>query len=122
QVVFTQKVQACRRVGIVLMFGRFLGFWFDVELALKSNRFLMIDGHVQEGAEMVEFSLQIGIPQSAVPFPTAPEHVTFSVEFVSDFDGLFNLGCGISKYVGVTTGRGAVHESGMNKQTSGAPQ
>jgi len=46
--VLTQEIQASGRIRVILMLGRFLGFRFDIELALKSNLLLIGHRHVQK--------------------------------------------------------------------------
>ena len=57
QVVLSKEIQAGGCVGIVLVFGRFLGLGLDVELSLKANFLFVIDCHVQEATQVVQFPL-----------------------------------------------------------------
>ena len=62
--VFPQEVQTGRRVGIVLMFGGFLGFRLDIEGSLEADLLFVIDGHVQELRKVLNFPFHVGIPEA----------------------------------------------------------
>src|SRR5437660_3179639 len=104
------------------MLCRFLRFGFDVELPLKADGLLMVHCQVKEAAEMLHLALEVSVQESAVALASAPEHVAGPVERVSHLDGLFDLGGGVGKNIGVATGCGAVRESRMRKQACCTPE
>ena len=122
QVVFTQEVQAGRGVRIVLMLGWFFRFRFDIELPVESDFLFVLHCHVQERREMVHLPFEIGVQQSGITFASAPENITFTVEFVGDFQRLLHLRRGVSEHVRVATGGRAVDVARMREQTSRAPK
>ena len=54
QVISAQEVEAGGGVGIVLVFGRFLGLGLDVESSLEADLLLVVDRHLEELAKVVE--------------------------------------------------------------------
>ena len=122
QVVFAQEVQTGGSVGVVLMLGRLLGLRLDVELAFKSELLLVIHRHVEKHGEMVHFAFEVRVEQRAVTLASAPENITFTVEFVGDFQRLLHLRCGVGKHVRVATGGRAMDVARMREQTGRAPK
>ncbi len=122
EVVFAEEVEAGGCVGVVLVFGGFFGFGFDVELAVVLDGFFVGDGHVEERGQVVEFPFHVGIPEGGIAFASAPEDVAFAVEFLGDFEAFFDLGGGVGEDIGVTAGGGAVHEARVGEEAGGAPE
>ena len=110
QVIFAQEIQAGRRVGIVLVLGRFLGLGLDVELALEPDALLVVDRQVQERAQVIQLAFHVGVQQGAVTFPPAPEDVARAAEIVGDFDGFLHLRRRVGEHVRVAARGRAVHE------------
>ena len=122
QIVFAQEIQAGGGVGIVLMLGRLLGLWLDVELAFEADLLFVIHRQMQQFGEVLQFALHVGVQQRHVAFAAAPEHVAFAAQFVRDFHGLLDLRGGKGKDLGVAAGARAVHVTGIGKQVRGAPE
>jgi len=110
------------RVEVVLVFGGFLGFRLDVELALEPDLFLVLDRLGQEAAEMIEFAFHIGVEQGVVAFAAAPEHIPGAAELLRDLKGLLHLARGIGINFGRRIRRGSGHEPPVRKEIARAPQ
>ena len=108
QPVFAQEVQAGCRVEIVLVFGRFLGFWLDVEGALEADLLLIVDRHVQEPREVVDLPLDVRVPETCISLATSPEGIAFAAELVRYLERLLHLRGGVGKDIGIWAGRCAV--------------
>ena len=122
ELVSPEEVQACGGVGIILVLGRLLGFGLDIERAAEADLLLVIDGHVKEPAEVVEFALHVGVEQGRIAFAAAPERVARSVQLERDLHRLFDLGTGIGEDVEIGAGGRAVHEAGVAEEVGGSPQ
>jgi hypothetical protein len=59
--------------------------------------FLVIDRHVQEGGEVVELALHVGVEQGGVALAAAPEGVAFRPPSSWVARGLFHLGGGVGE-------------------------
>src|SRR5687768_3405414 len=104
------------------MLGRFFWLRLYIEWSFEADFFLMIDGHVQEFAEMLHFPLEIGIKQGGVTFPAPPKNVTFTFQLVSGFQGPFHLSTCVSENIRIRARGSSVHVARMNKQTGSAPE
>src|SRR5690606_29009984 len=113
QAVFAEEVQAGRGVGVVLVGGGFARLGFDVELAGEADLFLVVDRHVEERGEVVEFALQVGVEQGGVAFAAAPEGVAFAAEGVGGVDGGLHLGGGVGEDIEMGRGAGALGVAGV---------
>src|ERR1041385_6806433 len=122
QAVFAEEIEARGGVGIVLMFGWLLRLGFDVELALKADLLLVLDGHVEETAEVIEFAFDVGVPKRGIAFAATPKDIACAAEFVGNLDGFFDLRGGVSEDVGIASGGCAMHITRMGKEASGAPE
>ena len=122
QVVGPQEVQARGGVGIVLVLGRFLGLGLDVEGAAEADLLLVIDGHVEEAAEVVELALHVGVEKRRIAFAAAPERVAGPAQLVGDFHGLLDLGGGEGEDVEVGAGGRPVHVAGVGEEVGRAPE
>ena len=122
QVVFPQEVQARRRVGIVLVLGRFLRFWLDVELALEPDLLLVIHRQMQKRSQMLLLALHVGVEQRHVALAPAPERVALAAQLMSDFHGLLHLRRGIGKHIRIAAGARAMRITRMRKRVGRAPQ
>jgi hypothetical protein len=122
QIVFAQEVQAGGRVGIVLMFGWLLGLWLDVELALEADFLFVIDGHVEEGGQMVQFAFEVGVEQRGIALAPAPKDIAGPAQLMRHLQRLFDLRGGVGEDIGVATGGRAVGKAGMDEQTGRSPQ
>src|ERR1051326_7947784 len=122
QTILTQKIEAGGGIGVVLVLGRLFWLGLNIELAFEPDCFFVLDYHMQELSQMVQFPLEVGIPKSAVALASSPKHIACPLKFMSHFDGFFHLRGGISKGVGIAAGCRAVHESWMSKQASRPPE
>ena len=122
QIEFAQEIQARRRVGIVLMLGRFFRLGLDVELAFEADLLFVIHGQVQEFGQMLLFAFHVRVEQRRVAFAPAPERVAFAAEFVRDFHRLLHLRGGKGENVGVAARARAVNEARIGKQVRRAPE
>ena len=82
----------------------------------------MLDRHVQERAQVVEFALDVGVPKCRVAFASAPEDIALATKLVSDLNGLLGLRSGVGKGVGIAARGGAVHVARVGKQAGSAPE
>ena len=122
QAVFAEEIQARSGIGIVLVRGGFAWLRLDVELTFEADFFRVVDGHVQQGGKVVEFTFHVGIEQGGVAFTTAPEGVAFAAEFECGIHGGFHLGCAVSENVRTRRSACTLSIAGMREQASGAPE
>ena len=115
QFVLPKEIQAGCGVGIVLVLGRFHRLGFDVELTLETDLFLVIDSHVQEGAEVIQFTLDVGIPKGRVAFSATPKDIAFPSKLVGNLNGFLDLCGGVGKCVGIAAGSGTMHVARVGK-------
>ncbi len=122
QAVFPQEVQAGGRVAVILMARRLFGLGLNVERALKSNLLLVVDGHVHELPQVVQFALHVGVQQRRIPFASAPEYVALTAQLVGPFHGLLHLRCSETERVRVAARGRAVHVARMDEVLSRTPE
>src|SRR4029077_5572699 len=122
QPVFAEEVQACRRIKIVLVFGRFFWFWLDVEGACETDLLLVVDRHVQEPREVIDLSLEVRVPETCISLAATPEGITRPPELVRYLKRLLYLRGGVDKDIGIWAGRRAVAKPRVCKETSGSPE
>ena len=122
EVVGPQEIQAGGGIGIVLVLGRLLGLGLDVERAAEADLLLVIDGHVEEPAEVVELALHVGVEQGRVAFAATPERVAGPAQLVGDLHRLLDLGPGEGEDVEVRAGGRAVHEPGIGEEVGRSPE
>ena len=120
--VFAKEVEAGGGVAVVLVGGRLAGFWFDVELAFEADLLFVVDGHVEEGGEVLDFPLHVGIEEGGVAFAAAPERVACAAEAFGDVHGFFDLSGGVGEDVGVRGGGSALAVAWVGEETGGAPE
>jgi hypothetical protein len=92
EAVFAQEVEAWSGIRVVLVGRGFVGLRLDSELSGEADFLLPSDRHVEEGGELVEFVLHVGVPERGVAFTTTPEDIAAAAEFLRDGDGFLNLG------------------------------
>ncbi len=122
EAVGLEEGDATGGVEVVLVDGRFLGLGFDVELAGEADLLLVVDGEVEEAAEVIEFTLHVGVVEVAITFAATPEGVAGTAEVVGHFHRLLHLGGGVGEGVGVGAGGGAVNVTLVAEEVSGAPE
>ena len=122
QFILAEKVQAGRRVRVVLVLGRLLRFRLDVELALEAEFLLPRHRHVEEPAQVVQLALHVGVDQAAVALAATPEGVALAPQAVSHLDGLFHLGSGVGVDLGVGRGRRPHGVALMGEEAGSAPK
>src|SRR5258705_10823819 len=71
---------------------------------------------------MVHLAFEVGVQERAVTFAPSPKNVTRSLERVRNLNRLLYLGARVRENVRVAACGGAVRETGMGKQTRGAPK
>lgn len=89
QTVFTQEIQACGGIRIILVFGGFFWFWLDEKLGFHAELFLVIDRHVEQLRQMVEFPFHVSVVKGGVTLASAPEDITIALELMGDFHRFF---------------------------------
>ena len=120
--VLAEEVQAGCGVAIVLVGGRLLWLGLNVELSRVADLFLVIDGHVKEASEVIEFTFHVGVPESGISLATTPEGVVLTTEFMGDFHCLLHLGGGMGIDIGIRAGGCAMKESRIAKEAGCAPE
>ena len=75
QSILPEKIQASSSIGIILVFGRFLGLGLNVELAFEADLFLVVYRHVEKCGQMIHLAFELGIPECGISFPSSPEGV-----------------------------------------------
>ena len=103
QAISSQKVNACRRITVVLVLGRFFWFWLDQKSTIESNLVGVGNSHVEELTKVINLPLHVGVVQIHIAFATAPENIVLSAETHGDFHCLFHLRRSVSKNIGVAT-------------------
>ena len=104
------------------MLHRFAGLGLEVELPGEADGLGMIDGHVHEGGEVVEFPLHVGVPQALVAFPPAPEDIAGAAEAMGDLEGLLDLGRSERERLGARARGRPVDIAGIAEQVGRAPE
>src|SRR3954468_12247856 len=104
------------------MLGGLLWLGLDIELPPKADLLFVIDSHLQESAEMIEFAFDIGVPQSRIAFATAPKNIPSPAEFVGDFESFLYLRSRVGKHIRVATCRGPMTITGVYKKTGCPPE
>ena len=70
QSILPEKIQASSSIGIILVFGRFLGLGLNVELAFEADLFLVVYRHVEKCGQMIHLAFELGI--QSVEYPSLP--------------------------------------------------
>ena len=104
------------------MLGRLLWLGLDVKLALEADLLFVIDRHLEERAEVIQLTTNVGVPKRRVTLAATPEGVAFTAELVRDLDGLFHLRRSVGECVGVAACGGAVHVTRVGEQAGRAPK
>ena len=122
QAVFAQEVQASGGVRVVLVRGGFAGLGLDPERAVETDFFFPGHGHVEEGGELIELVLHVGVPERGIAFASTPENIAFTAEFFGHGDGFFDLCGGIGVNGQARRGSAALGVARMCKEAGGAPE
>ena len=122
QVIRSQEIHARRRIAVILMLGRLFRFRLDQKLTGKPDLFGVVDGHVKEFAEVVQFPFHVGVVKVLITFTAAPEDIVLAAKPVRHLHRLFHLRRRVRVYVGVAGGGGAVHETRVREHVGGAPE
>ena len=122
QSVGPQKVQTSGRIRIILVGGRFFRFGLNVKLPLETDLLFVVDSHVQEGGEVIQLALHVGVQQRRIPFAPTPKRVAFSVELSRHIHRLLDLRGRIRKHIRIRTGRRSLLITRMRKKTGRAPK
>ncbi len=88
----------------------------------EADLLLVVDGHVQEAAEVVELALHVGVEQGRIAFAASPERVAGPSELERDLHGLFDLCTGIGKDVEIGARGRPVHEPGVGEEVGCSPE
>ena len=107
QAVLLQEGVAAPGVEVVLVLGRFLRLGLDVELPLKADLLLVIDGQVEELAQVIHLAAHVGVEERLVTLAAAPEDVALAAQLLGDFERLLDLRGGVGEDLGPGRGRGA---------------
>ncbi len=122
QAVLAEEVQAGRRVGIVLVLGRFFRLGLDVEGPGETELLLVVHRHVHELGEVVHLAGEIGVEQRGVALASAPEGVAFAAQLMGPLHRLLHLRGGVAEHVGAAARGRAVHVAGMDEILRRAPE
>ena len=104
------------------MLGGLLRLGLDEELAVKADLLCVVDRHVHEAGQVVEFAAHVGVQQRLVSFPASPEDVVGASETLGDLHRLLHLCRGVREHRGVGVRRGARHESWVAEHVARAPE
>ena len=122
QAVRTTEIQARGCIEVILMFCWLFRLGFEQELSFESDLFRVIDSHMHESGEMIQFTFHVGIEQVVIAFAATPKDIVFTTQFVRHFQGFLHLGCCECEDIGVAGGGSAVHESRVRKHVCCPPQ
>ena len=122
QSILPEKIQASSSIGIILVFGRFLGLGLNVELAFEADLFLVVYRHVEKCGQMIHLAFELGIPECGISFPSSPEGVPLASKGFGDFNCLFHLCCCIGKHISIAAGGSPMHVTGMAKEAGRPPE
>ena len=73
--VGAEKRDAARDIEVILVLRRLLGLGLDVELPGEANFLCVVDRHVEEAGQMIEFALHVGVPEILISLAASPEGV-----------------------------------------------
>ena len=104
------------------MARRLFGLGLNIERALKSNLLLVVDGHVHELPQVVQFALHVCVQQRRIPFASAPEYVALTAQLVGPFHGFLHLRCGETERVRVAAGGCSMHVARVDEVLSRTPE
>ena len=104
-----------------------MGGWFawlrlNVEWALEADFLRVVHSHVQEGSEVSELALHVGVEERGISFTPPPEGVAEPIEFFGAFQGFLHLRPSISVDVHVGRGSGTLRVAGVGEEAARAPE
>ena len=89
---------------------------------VEADRVLVLDHHVEEPSELIEFTAHVGVEQRVVALTPAPQHVVLAAESLGGGHAVRDLCSGVLEQLGIGVGRGARLEPWVREQVGGAPQ
>jgi hypothetical protein len=122
QIILPQKIQARRRIRIVLVLRRLLRLGLNVKLPLEADLLLVVHRQMQKLRQVLLLPFQVRVQQRHVPFASAPERVAFPAQFQRHFQRLLHLRPRKRKHVRVAARARPVHKARVREQIRRAPQ
>ena len=102
--------------------GGYRGFWFDQELAVKSNLAGIVNRHVEKAGHLFLLAMHVGVEQGFITFPTAPENIIGSAELFGCGNGVLHLSRRIGKNMGIGIRGGTVGIARMPEKIGRSPK
>ena len=121
EAVLLEKGVHRRDVVVVLVLGGLHALRLDEQCPLEPDRVLVLDDHVHEATELIEFARHVGVEERLVALATAPQHVVGAAEVVRSLHAVGHLGGGVHEQIGVGVGGGTRHEAAVREGVGGAP-
>ena len=122
EAVALQEGEARLRVVVVLMLRGLLRLGLEQDRAAEADVVLVLDDLVQEPAELIELSREVGVEEGLVAFAAAPEDIVLASEAVGDIHAVLHLGGRTGVDLGVRVGGGTGHVPRVAEQAGRAPQ
>ena len=97
-------------------------FWLNQDRALEANLVLVFNDQRQHALGLFKLLADPGVEQGFIAFAAAPHDIVFTIQSLGHIHGVFDLGGGIGKNIGVRIGCSARHEAAIGKHVGGAPQ
>ncbi len=121
QIKFSQEVQDCCRVKIILVFCRLLRFGFYQQSPFKSYFLFIINSHLEKLRQLFLLTLKISIQKCFITLAASPKYIIFASQFHCYIHCIFNLCGSIGKYVGIRIATCPVHISRIGKKVCCTP-
>merc|ERR1712224_1031328 len=84
QAIRVQETNDSLRIIIILVGSGFSGLWFDEQLIIGTNLFLVVDGHLQECCHVINLIANLRIQWGHVTLTAAPENMVLPIKFFRD--------------------------------------
>ena len=82
----------------------------------------MVNGHVQELGEVIQFALHVGVDERGVSFPPSPEHIAGPSEGMGRLKSMLYLARRVGKNIGTWRGCSPLRVARMGKQAGRPPE
>ncbi len=109
-------------VVVVLVLGGLERLRLDEDRALEPDGVLVLDHHVEEPAELIEFMGHVGVQQRVVALSAAPQHVVLAAELLGCGHAVRDLRRSVFEQLRIGVGRGTRLEPWVREQVRRAPQ
>ena len=99
-------------------------FWlgFKQELSFEADLLGIVDCHVHEPGQVIQFTLHVCVVEVVITFAATPEDIVFATKFQRDFQSFLDLSGCESEDIGVAGGCSSVHEARMREHVCCSPQ